>query len=392
MARFHRPGFVVVLGRELRRMVSRPIYPLMVLIMPLAFLVYFGTLMPQGLPDKLAVGVIDHDQSSLSRKIVRQINGSQQTDVVKHYLHFPEARADVQSGKILGFIELPEGLMKDVTNGNQPVVHFYYGQNYLIPGSLVLKSLSYNMNTVSAGAGLQVRQARGQSYDAAMAQVLPISPEVHAIGNPWINYSVYLINVLLPGMLQLMILMTTVYVIGIEIKKRRSLKWYRLSGQSMFKAMAGKLLPYTIAFTLVGFFYDITLFKWMQYPVGGHMGWMLLNTFVLVLAAQSMAVFLLELFPILPVALSFTGLLGVLSFSYSGLSFPINGMPLAMQGLSYLFPLRGYFQIYQMVALNGFSPWYALPTFGFQCLYMLLPLTFIKRLKNAVIRMDTPLH
>ena len=392
MPNTHRPGFYLVFVRELQRMVSRPIYSLLILFLPLGFLVFFGTLMSQGLPSQLPIGVIDHDQSSLSRKILRQIDASHQTNVVKRYLHFSEARAEVQQGKIFGCIELPENLMKEVTNGIQPTVHFYYNQSYLIPGSLILKNLSYLMTTISGGVNLQVRQAKGQSYDESMAQILPIVPEMHAIGNPWINYSVFLINVLLPGMLQLMVLLTTVYVIGIEIKKRRSLKWYRLSGQSLWKALLGKLLPYTVAFTAVGIFYDITLFKVMQYPMNNNIAWMFLNTFALIIAAQAMAIFLIELFPTLSVALSFTGLYGILAFSYSGISFPIDGMPLAMQGLSFLFPLRGFFRIYQGVALNNLSPLYTLPHFGYQLLYLLMPLLLMKRLRNAIVRMDAPLH
>ncbi|MCX6308229.1 MAG: ABC transporter permease [Bacteroidia bacterium] len=392
MPNTHRPGFYLVFVRELQRMVSRPIYSLLLFFLPLGFLVFFGTLMPQGLPNQLPIGVIDHDQSSLSRKIIRQIDASQQTNVAKRYLHFSEARAEVQQGKIFGFIELPKNLMKQVTNGIQPKVHFYYNQSYLIPGSLILKNLSYLMTTISGGVNLQVRQAKGQSYDESMAQILPIVPELHAIGNPWINYSVFLLNVLLPGMLQLMVLLTTVYVIGIEIKKRRSLKWYRLSGQSLWKALLGKLLPYTIAFTSVGIFYDITLFKVMQYPMNSNIAWMFLNTFTLILAAQAMAIFLIELFPTLSVALSFTGLYGILAFSYSGISFPIDGMPLAMQGLSFLFPLRGFFHIYQGVALNNLSPIYMLPHYGYQLLYLLIPIFLMKRLRNAIVRMDAPLH
>jgi len=279
-----------------------------------------------------------------------------------------------------------------VTKGLQPTVHFYYNQSYLIPGSLVLKELSYQMTTVSAGANLQVRQAKGQTYDESMAQILPIVPEIHAIGNPWINYSVYLINVLLPGMLQLMVLLTTVYAIGIEIKKRRSYKWYRLAGQSIWKALLGKLLPYTLAFSAVGIAYDIALFKGMQYPMNNHIAWMFLNTFELIIATQAMGIFLLELFITLPAALSFAGLYGMLAFSYSGLSFPIDGMPVALQGLSYLFPLRNFFNIYQNLALNGLSPLHSLSTYGIQLLYLLFPLTLLPRLRNAIIRMDAPLY
>jgi ABC-2 type transport system permease protein len=390
MAALLRPGFRLVWVRELRRIVSRPIYALITVLLPLGFLLFFTTLMPQGLPDKLPIGVVDHDQSSLSRKVIRQIDATQQTHVAANYLHFFEARQAVQNQTIYGFVEVPKGFMKQVTNGEQPTLHFYYTQNYLIPGSLVLKNLSYMVTTVSGGASLQLRQARGQSYDQAMGQILPIVPQINAIGNPWINYSVYLINVLLPGMLQLMVLLTTIYAIGIEIKKERSLKWYRLSGRKLWKALAAKLLPYTVAFAVMGCLYCVVLFEGMHYPLHHSIGWMFLDYFLMVVAYQAMGIFLVEMFPTLPVALSIGGLFGVLGVSYSGLSFPIEGMPLVMQGLSFLFPIRWFFRAYQGIALNGIDPIHFLRFFCFQLGYFIFPLLLWKRLRHAIVKMDYP--
>jgi ABC-2 type transport system permease protein len=388
MPKLFQTGWKLVFKRELRRMVSRPVYPIITIFIPLGFLLFFATLMPQGLPDRLPIGVIDHDQSSLSRKIIRQVDATQQAKITAHYLHYPEARAALQKGDIYGFVELPDGLQADVMNGMQPKIDFYYTQSYLIPGSLVLKDLSYLFTTISAGANLQTRQAKGQTTEESMGQILPISPEMHAIGNPWINYSVYLINVLLPGLLQLMVLLTCVYTIGIEMKKGSSPKWFRLSGQSIWKALFGKLLPYTIIFTVMGIFYDITLFKFMHYPMNNSIYWMFLNSFMLVVGAQCMGVFMVGLFPALRDGLSFSGLYGMLAFSYSGLSFPIDGMPAIMQGLSYIFPLRWFFKIYQGVALNGISPVHSLPSFLLMAAFVLFPLAIIKRLRTAMVELN----
>ena len=380
----------LVFMRELRRMVSRPVYVLMTIIIPLGFLLFFGTLMPEGLPQRLPIGIVDHDNSSLSRNIIRQIDATQQTRVEASYLHFSEARAAMQKGEIFGFITIPDHLKTDVISGLQPKIDFYYNQIYLIPGSLVLKNLSTMLTTVSAGANLQARQARGQTTEASMGQILPISPEFHAIGNPYINYSVYLINVLLPGLLQLMVLIATVYCIGIELKKNSSRKWLRIAKGSMSNALIGKLLPYTIIFTCLAFVYDICLFKIMHYPLNNSIGWMFLASFFLVIAAQSIAVLMIGVFPVLRDGLSFAGLYGMLAFSYSGLSFPIEGMPALLQGLSYLFPLRWFFKIYQGIALNGTSPGYAIPYYALMLLFLILPVLIWKRLRKAMIEQTYP--
>jgi len=380
----------LVFARELRRMVSRPIYAIMTIIIPLGFLLFFGTFMPEGLPERLPIGIVDHDNSSLSRNVIRQIDATQQTKVTGSFLHFSEARDAMQRGEIYAFITIPKNLMSDVMSSRQPTIDFYYNQTFLIPGSLVLKNISTMLTTVSAGANLQTRQARGQSTEASMGQILPISPEFHAIGNPYINYSVYLIQVLLPGLLQLMILITSVYSIGIELKKNSSRKWLRTAGGSMFKALLGKLLPYTIAFTAMALVYDICLFKIMHYPLIDNIGWMFLASFFLVIADQAIAILMIGVFPVLRDGLSFCGLYGVLAFSYSGLSFPIEGMPTLLQGLSYLFPLRWFFRIYQGIALNGTNPVYSFHFYAFMLLFLLLPILIWKRLEKAMIELNYP--
>jgi ABC-2 type transport system permease protein len=390
MAQKIRPGLRLVFARELRRIVSRPIYLIMMFFLPLGSLLFFGTLMSDGLPEQLPIAVVDHDASSLSRKFIRQLEAGQQTKIVRRFSSFHEARNAVQKNEVFGFLEIPENLMKDVTNGMQPTIHFYFTQGYLIPGSLVLKNMSYTFTTLSAGVNLQVRQAKGQVYSQAMAQVLPISPDMHAIGNPWINYAVYLNSVLLPGMLQLLVLLTTVYVIGLEIKKERSFKWYRLSGRNLSKALIGKLIPYTIAFTLMGCIFSIVMYKVLHYPMHANMGWMFLNYFTMIVAYQAMGVFMISMFPTLPVALSISGLFGVLGVSYSGLSFPIEAMPLAMQGLGLLFPIKWFFKIYQGAALNGLSYVHFVHYYLIQFVYLLFPFILRKRLLHAVVKMDYP--
>ena len=113
----------------------------------------------------------------------------------------------MQQGKIYAFIEIPGDLQKDVYSGHQPTIHYYYNQSFFVAGSLLLRDMEIMLNTISSGVNLQTRQLKGQDVQESMAQILPIVPEIHAIGNPYMNYSVYLSNILLPGMLQLMILM-----------------------------------------------------------------------------------------------------------------------------------------------------------------------------------------
>lgn len=371
--------------REVKHIVTRPIYVVLTIAIPLACFVFFSTFMPDGLPEKLPIGVIDHDNSTLSRNIIRQIDATQQTAIVKHFIHYSEARDAMQKGEIFAFVEIPSHLERDVMRLSQPKIEFYYNDAFLVSGSLILKDLSTILTTVSAGANLKTRQAKGQSYEESMGQILPISPDIHAIGNPYVNYSIYLINVILPGLLQLLVIITTVYVIGVELKEKSSRKWIKLADGSLTKALIGKLFPYTIIFFIMGVFCNVILFKFLSYPLHNNIAWMYLASFLLILSAQAIGIFMIGVFPVLRDGLSFAGLYGMLAFSYSGLSFPIEGMPPLLQGLNYLFPLRYFFKIYQDIALNGLSTVNALPEYFILLLFLFLPLCIGSRLKKALI-------
>ena len=66
--------------------------------------------MDSGLPKDLPAGVVDMDNSSTSRNIVRNLDAFSQTGVVAHYSNVTDARIAMQEGKIYGFFYLPKGL------------------------------------------------------------------------------------------------------------------------------------------------------------------------------------------------------------------------------------------------------------------------------------------
>jgi ABC-2 type transport system permease protein len=383
-------GFKAVFMRELHRIATHPIYLFMLFIIPAGCYIFFSTLMPEGLPEKLPMGVIDHDNSIVSRKIIRQIDATAQSKITGHYLNFQEARADMQLGNIYGFVEIPANFEKDVLLNKQPKLWYYYNQAYYIPGSLTLKNLGTMLNTLSGAVNLQARQARGQNEKQSLALIQPIVPDIHLIGNPYINYSVYLLDIIIPGILELIVLLTSVYIIGIELKKETSRDWLKKSGNSLVTALTGKFLPYTIAFSIMGIFYNIILFKFLNYPLNTNILWMFLNTIFMILAAQSVGILMIGISPVLRNALSFASLYGVLAFSFSGFSFPIEGMLPAVQGLSNIFPLRFYFKIYQNAALNGLDSQYFILNYLLLLLFTLLPLLIGNRLKKALIYLNYP--
>ena len=109
---------------------------------------------------------------------------------------------------------------------------------------------------------------------------------------------------------------------------------------------------------------------------------------MLILASQGFAVFIAAAIPSLRWSLSLCTLWGVLSIPISGFSFPVMGMPAALQALSYLFPLRYYFLIYVDQALNGVQLVYSLWFYAALLCFTIMPLADIWLLRKAAYRYE----
>ncbi len=374
-----------VVKRECRRLVSRPLYLFSMVGAPLFCYIFFTTLMGSGLPQDMPVGIVDQDQTSTTRQLVRTLDAFQQSKVVAHYPAFNEAREAMQRREIYGFYYIPEGTTAEAQAQRRPTVSFYTNNTLLIAGSLLFKDMK-TMSELASGAVVQATLlAKGATDDQAMAYLQPIIIDTHPLQNPWLNYSVYLNNTFAPGVLMLLIFMVTVFSIGVEIKERTARQWLRMGHNSIWISLAGKLLPHTAIFFLMGILYNVYLYGFLHFPCNSGIGPMLLATLCLVLASQGMGILMIGILPTLRLGLSFASLWGVLSFSMCGLSFPLMGMHPTLQALANLFPLRHYFLIYVDQALNGYPMIYSWTNYVALLLFMLLPFLVAPRLKGALI-------
>jgi len=371
--------------REIHRLVAKPLYIFCMLIAPLFCMVFFVSLMKEGLPTNLPIAVVDLDNSSTTRSLIRQLNAFEQTEVAMQTMSFTEARQAMQRGEVYGIFYIPENFSAEASTGKQPKLSFYTNGSYLIAGSLLFKDMK-TISVLAGGAvGLKTGTAKGLTESQIKGQLQPIVINTHSIGNPWLNYSVYLNNILIPGVLQLMIFLVTVFSIGSEIKFGTSPEWLKTGNNSLLVSLAGKLLPHTVIFSIVGFLSCSILYGFNAFPL--QSGWMpmLTDMFLLVLASQAVGIFMIGVLPTLRLGLSFASLFGMITFSIVGLSFPVADMHPTLQALANLFPLRHYFLIYVDQALNGRDLIYCFGHYLALMAFLILPFLIGRNLKHALL-------
>ena len=112
-------NIAAVIRRELRIMRNRPIYLLGSVVTVAFCAIFFLTFLKDGLPHDLPVGIVDYDNSTLSRNFARQLDATQLGKVIK-YDTFAQAREDMQSGKLTAVCVIPEGMYADVQASRRP--------------------------------------------------------------------------------------------------------------------------------------------------------------------------------------------------------------------------------------------------------------------------------
>lgn len=345
--------------REWRQLCSRPIYIVTMVAVPVLSGLFFLSLLGEGLPQKVPTAIVDLDNSQMSRNLDRSLNSMELIDVTMHLDNYHDAVDRVRKGEIFGFFLIPDNFERDALSGRTPTLSYYSNLTYFVPGTLSYKGFK-TMGVSTSGAIVETMLvSNGVSENTAGTILQPVVFDTHPIGNPWTNYSIYLSNSFIPGVLGLMIMLVTAFSICEEIKRGTSVQWIAGARGSVTTAVVGKLLPQTVIFTIIGFFINALLFKYNHFPLNGHPGNMFLAMFLFVVASQAFAVFICGLVPNLRLALSLCSLTGILAFSIAAFSFPVQSMYGAIGIFSYILPVRWYFLIYVDQALNGIDIYYS---------------------------------
>ena len=371
--------------RECKILIKNPIYGFCMLVFPLLSLLFFTSLMDEGLPEDMPVGVVDLDNTATSRSIIRRLDGFQSSQVVARYASVAEARHAIQENEIYAFLYIPKGTTDQLISARRPKISYYYNLASIMSGALLMKDLKTISTLGSAAVGQATMRAKGFTPGQIQAFLQPIRIDLHQIGNPWTNYNAYLTTVFVPGVMMLFMFLVSAYSLGMELKFGRGKELLAKADNNIVVAILGKFLPQILTFLVLIFFYEFYIYHVLHFPhVGGW--WMIILLALLqVFASVGFGIFAFGLMPSLRMSMSVCSLWAVLSFSLAGSAFPVMGMDAPIQALTWLFPLRHYYMLYQITVFNGYpliDAWFHLVALvGFT----LLPWFVVHKIKNAML-------
>ena len=379
-------AFFGVALRELDIIVRKNrIYGFCMVVFPVLLVAFFTTMLDEGLPQDLPIGVVDQDNSATSRSLIRNLDAMQNSRVMYRFASVTEARNAMQEGKVFAYLYIPEGTASKLLSGRQPNISYYYTMTCMTAGSMASKDLKTIGVLGSAAVGKAVLSAKGATDEQIRAALQPVTIDAHMIANPQGSYNYSLTTVFVPGIFMLFMALLSAYAIGMEMKFDTGKEWLACAGNNIVVAILGKFIVHVLVFLLVIFLYQYYIFNVLHFP---HLGgtWSIVRLTLLQVAASiGFGIFAFGLMPSLRMSMSISSLWMVLGISMCGSAFPVMGMDPPLQAMSWLFPMRHYWMIYQATVLNGFpviDVWFHLVAL---IAFTLLPWFVLRKVKNAML-------
>lgn len=340
--------------REVSQVVKDHSLLLTLLIAPLLYAFFYGSIYINKEEFDVKLAVVDDDGSRLSRLLQQNIDDSPIVELI-HFSNLEQAKEQMYQGNCQGYFYIPEGTEASLLSLKQSNVVLAINAARFLPSSDLLLNVQQICLTVGAGVRLQYYQKKeGMSTTIAMENVMPVNLDYRPLFNERSSYGAFLLPGLLALILQQTLLIGLCESVAGERQRSRLREWL---GSGISNGIWGKGLFYLILFSSYGFFFLNVNYKLLNLPMRGSGFELSLLLLLFILTLIPMAQFIGSLFKSQLLCLQMMAFSTYPIFLITGYSWPFESLPLALQWLSNLLPTTPFIVLYTAIVQSGASLW-----------------------------------
>ncbi|CAJ1795167.1 TPA: ABC transporter permease [Aeromonas hydrophila] len=365
------------MGREWRLLWQDPFGRALASWLPLLLIGILCWVFSAGLARDLKIGLVDLDQSLLSRKLAFSLDASAGLKVAQQFDSIEAGASALRGGDIYALVVLPNHLERDARQGTQPQVTVFNNGQFILIAKLINSALAQVVGTLNGQVGVLSAMAGGKALPGALGQAVPIASQVTALYNINSSYAQFLLSALLPAVWQILVVLYGINALART--DRLGLDW---TTKGVWFGLWRTLLPHVLIGWGWGLGWSLLLFKGFGYPMQGS--WLVLTAGLGLASAAcvSMGAFFYGIIRDPARALSLAGAYTAPGFAFMGVTFPVSAMGDFAQFWRSLLPISHYVEL-QIGQTNYGQPLAAaLPQFGALLLF-LLPLLLVVRRYQA---------
>lgn len=333
--------------REAQRLLQSPWDLAMVTWVPLLAVLLMCWIFSAGLPRHLPVGVLDGDHSALSRQVVRMLDATPGLQVVQHYANTAEAERALRSVEVYAVVTLPRDFARTVKEGRTAQVTLLHNAQLGTHSGVLQRDVRAVVGTLSAGIEMAARNQRGEPAQAVRVGIEPIHTQLVALFNVSTNYEQFLGAALIPALLHILAMTAGAWAVGRELRDRTLGEWLGASSGVLRTgaALIGKLALPWASLTLVALLALAGITWGRGWHPPGNLAWVAAGLALLMAVSVAAGAALAGSTRSLRTALSGTGFFAAPAFAFSGVAFPLAGMPASARAWAEAMPYTHYIRL-----------------------------------------------
>ncbi len=313
-----------------------------IFVTPVLQLIVFGYAVTMDVAN-IRTAVYDLDKTSVTREIARRFESSGYFRIVAYPGSDTEVKELLDRGDATVVLSFDHGFTSDLEARRRPALQV------LLDGT--------DSNTAQVAAGYASGIIMQFSQDLIMKTAyraqggyLDVQPRA------WYNADLKSKNYNVPGVIAIMVFLVCLLLTAMAIVREREIGTMEQLMVTPIRP-AELILGKTIPFAAIGFFdtFLVTLVGtlWFEVPIRGSIPLLSLATAVYLLSVLGFGLFISTISRTQQQAMMASFLFFAPAILLSGLMFPIENMPLAVQLVTYLNPLRYFLIIIRGVFLKG---------------------------------------
>ncbi|MGJ8647076.1 MAG: ABC transporter permease [Marinomonas colpomeniae] len=361
-------------------------------LLPVLLALSIWWIFSQSIARDLPIGVVDLENSSLSRQLIREFDATPALRVAQKYSDVLAAKEAFIGNDVYAYMVIPKNFDRDVALGPAPQVTVFYNSQYILVGKLINSAALQAQGTFNAQIGTLQQLAKGNTTTiSALAKTVTISTQITSLFNQNSNYAQFLVSAIVPALWQISIVISTILFFAANYRIYGSNKIFT---QQPYRNVIRMNMFYLPFFLVQGLAFLLWFYVSLGWPMSGSL-WVLFGAQLITVAACMVMgnVFFLLNFDSAR-AMSFAAAFTAPSFAFMGVTFPASDMNILAKIWRSLLPISHYIEAQISQASYGLSAWQTLSGFTLSMLGYLVPLFFVfflikKHLKKGEVSHDT---
>ncbi len=343
---------LLVFLRELKLIGEDHSLLLTLLIAPLLYMFFYGSIYSFKEEEKVKLAVVDDDQSSLSRLLIQQINNLQMVDIFI-VPSIDRAQHEMYEGVCQGYLYIDKGLEQKVLSLQQGNVVLAVNAGRFLPSSDLIASVTKMCLAVSAGVRMQYFEMKGLTEKNSLREAMPVNLDYRPMFNDRSSYGAFLLPGLLMLILQQTLLLGLAESVAAERMKKTVGSWFSITGGNILYGIIGKGLFYFFLFSCYALFVLTINFSVLHLTIAGSLTALAFIMMIFLLTLIPMAMWIGSFFKSQLLCLQIMAFSSYPIFLITGYSWPFSMLPVFIQVISSLLPTTPFMQVYISVTQQG---------------------------------------